>query len=222
MPHGSVTLVLFLYNRDLHCFLFGPSTKPQKVGDLANKCDVIFIIEFQPAGFYPFTNINQKELVDKIMPFSWIDATFDTSIKRAFLTSSAVDEILQAVEEILLLHIRSKYPKELSLAMKAIIQAEGVINSEEISDHASYCSRHLNRLFNQYLGLSMKSFSRLVRINKAIRLMNDKRTTLADVGNTLGYYDESHFVKDFKLVCAITPQAYKSRMSDFYNEIAKY
>ena len=48
MPHGSVTLVLFQYKSQFYDFLFGSITKPVKVGDFANKCDVMFIIEFQP------------------------------------------------------------------------------------------------------------------------------------------------------------------------------
>lgn len=37
MPHGSVTLVLFKDSSGLHSFLFGPTTKPQRVGDIANR-----------------------------------------------------------------------------------------------------------------------------------------------------------------------------------------
>ncbi|WP_302417647.1 helix-turn-helix domain-containing protein, partial [Blautia marasmi] len=80
----------------------------------------------------------------------------------------------------------------------------------------------LNRLFNVHLGISMKSFSRLVRINKSFQLLNEKSNSLASICEKLGYYDVSHFVKDFKLVCNITPQQYRTNMSDFYNEIAKF
>ena len=54
MPHGSVTLVLFYYHSELYSFFFGPTTMPVKVGDIANQCDILFIVEFQPAGLYPF------------------------------------------------------------------------------------------------------------------------------------------------------------------------
>ena len=99
---------------------------------------------------------------------------------------------------------------------------EGILTSIEISDKAYYSPRHLNRLFNLYLGMSMKSFSRLVRINRSIRLLNEKGNPLAFICEKLHYYDVSHFVKDFRLVCGITPQVYRSNMSDFYSEIAKY
>lgn len=222
MPHGSVTLVLFYYNTELHSFLFGPTTKSIKVGNIANKCETIFIIEFQPAGFFPIKKINQNELTDKIIPFSLIDHSLDTEMKKIFRASVSIDELLVEFEKKLLQSILFQSPRELALAMKVIIQMEGVITSAEISNKVFYCPRHLNRLFNLYIGMSMKSFSRLVRINKSFHLLNDKANTLAIVCEKLGYYDVPHFVKDFKIVCNITPQEYRTNMSDFYSEIAKF
>lgn len=222
MPHGSVTLVIYHNLAGVHTLLFGPCTKPQRVGDLANKCDVIFIIEFQPAGFYPFTERYQKELTDRIVPFSLIDAAGDRTIRNIFVNALSVDTLVDDLEQELIRNMRRIYPEELSAAVKAIIQMEGVITSEEISNHVFYSTRHLNRLFNLYLGMSMKAFSRLVRINKSIQLLNESKTTLAFVCETLGYYDVSHLVKEFKIVCGITPQEYRTNMSDFYSEVAKF
>lgn len=222
MPHGSVTLVFFDYHSEIHSFLFGPTTKSVRVGEIANKCDVIFIIEFQPAGFFPFTEINQKELTDRIVPFSMLDDSLDKAMRGIFETAASVDGLLSGMEEKLMQSIQYPYPEELSLAVKAIIQMEGIMTSAEISNNAFYCTRHLNRMFNQYLGMSMKSFSRLVRINKSVQLLNEKANTLAFICEKMGYYDSSHFIKDFKIVCGITPQEYRSNMSDFYSEIAKF
>lgn len=222
MPHGSVTLVLFKDSSGLHSFLFGPTTKPQRVGDIANKCDIIFIIEFQPAGYFPFSKISQKELTDKVLPFSSVDDFLDQAIRDIFSTSSSVDELLPALEKLLIASIRFQYPEELALTIKTIIQMEGILTSTELSSRVFYSSRHLNRLFNLYLGMSTKSFSRLVRINKSIQLLNESSNTLVSICEKLGYYDVSHFVKDFKMVCGITPQEYRNKMSDFYSEIAKF
>lgn len=222
MPHGSVTLVLFYHNTKIHSFLFGPATKSIKVGDIANQCDIIFIIEFQPAGFFPFKKIDQNELTDQIMPLSLIDHSLDTAMRNIFAASLSVDGLLLEFEKLLLQSILFQYPKELTLAITVIIHMQGVITSAEISKKVFYSSRHLNRLFNLYIGMSMKSFSRLVRINKSFQLLNEKENTLAIICEKLGYYDVSHFVKDFKTVCNITPQEYRTNMSDFYSEIAKF
>lgn len=222
LPHGSVTLVLFYYNREIHSFFFGPTTKPIKVGNLANQCDTIFIVEFQPAGFSPFQKINQNELTDQIVPFSLIDASLDTAIRHIFETSVSADELLSQCEERLLHSILFPYPEELAHAIQAVIRTDGVITPLDISKNVFYCPRHLNRLFHFYIGTGVKSFARLVRINRSIQLLNETSHTLSSICEKLGYYDVSHFVKDFKMICNITPQTYRTNMSDFYSEIAKF
>ncbi|WP_332869498.1 AraC family transcriptional regulator [Clostridioides difficile] len=222
IPHGSVTLVFFYDATGLHSLLFGPTTKPKTVGSIANRCDVILIIEFQPAGFFPLIGIQQSELIDKVVPFSIINTSLDLEIKKIFNESLSIDKLILKLEELLISNIKMEYSYEFILAIQLIIQNSGNISSQEISKKVFYSSRHLNRLFNQYLGLSMKSFSRLVRINKSIKLLNNNKTSLMSICNELGFYDIPHFIKDFKIVCGITPQKYRANMSDFYSEIAKF
>lgn len=222
MPHGSVTLVLFSYCTEIYSILFGSTTKPVKVGNIANKCDVIFIVEFQPAGICPFIKLNHKELTDKIVPFSMVHSSLDTTLRNIFMTSLTVIDLLLEFEKTLLQSIQFRYPTELEHAIKTIIQMKGNISSAELTGTVFYCSRHLNRLFNSNLGMSIKSFTRLVRINNSIQLLNDYTNTLEFICEKLGYYDVSHFIKEFKIICGLTPQEYKDNMSDFYSEIAKY
>ncbi|HBG7285564.1 TPA: helix-turn-helix transcriptional regulator [Clostridioides difficile] len=222
IPHGSVTLVFFYDATGLHSLLFGPTTKPKTVGNIANRCDVILIIEFQPAGFFPLIGIQQSELIDKVVPFSIINTSLDLEIKKIFNESLSIDKLILKLEELLISNIKIEYSYEFILAIQLIIENSGNISSQEISKKVFYSSRHLNRLFNQYLGLSMKSFSRLVRINKSIKLLNNNKTSLMYICNELGFYDIPHFIKDFKIVCGITPQKYRANMSDFYSEIAKF
>ncbi|SJP21131.1 Arabinose operon regulatory protein [Clostridioides difficile] len=222
IPHGSVTLVFFYDATGLHSLLFGPTTKPKTVGSIANRCDVIIIIEFQPAGFFPLIGIQQSELIDKVVPFSIINTSLDLEIKKIFNESLSIDKLILKLEELLISNIKIEYSYEFILAIQLIIQNSGNMSSQEISKKVFYSSRHLNRLFNQYLGLSMKSFSRLVRINKSIKLLNNNKTSLMSICNELGFYDIPHFIKDFKIVCGITPQKYRANMSDFYSEIAKF
>ncbi|EGT3846006.1 AraC family transcriptional regulator [Clostridioides difficile] len=222
IPHGSVTLVFFYDATGLHSLLFGPTTKPKTVGNIANRCDVILIIEFQPAGFFPLIGIQQSELIDKVVPFSIINTSLDLEIKKIFNESLSIDKLILKLEELLISNIKIEYSYEFILAIQLIIQNSGNISSQEISKKVFYSSRHLNRLFNQYLGLSKKSFSRLVRINKSIKLLNNNKTSLMYICNELGFYDIPHFIKDFKIVCGITPQKYRANMSDFYSEIAKF
>ena len=52
MPHGSATLVLFNYNAELYSFLFGPTTKSIKVGDIANNVMPYSLLNFNQQDFF--------------------------------------------------------------------------------------------------------------------------------------------------------------------------
>lgn len=85
-----------------------------------------------------------------------------------------------------------------------------------------YSERHLNRIFNQFLGMSVKTYSRLIRINRVLQTIKQKETQLSKLAQDLGYYGQSHFIHDFKAVCGVNPTEYKEKMSDFYNEDFKF
>jgi len=43
-------------------------------------------------------------------------------------------------------------------------------------------------------------------------------SVIAAVSELAGFQDPSHFVRDFELICGITPKTYRDNMSDFYNK----
>ncbi|MDH6363052.1 AraC-like DNA-binding protein [Enterococcus sp. PF1-24] len=222
MPHGSVTLVYYHNESGLQHMLFGATTEPKKVGEIANKCDVIFIIEFQPAGFFPFSGIKQNQLLNTIDSLATINPLIDKTLREFFLKEELAESLFVKVEKLLADNIQEKYPVELTAAIQLITENSGKLTSKSISQRVSYSERQLNRFFNQYLGISLKAFSRIVRVNHSLRLLNQAQKSLMEIFVALGYYDSSHFIKDFKIVCGITPQEYRKNMSDFYSEVAKF
>ncbi len=61
-----------------------------------------------------------------------IDHSLNTAMEEIFKTSLSVDELLFQFEEVILQSILFQYPKELALAIKTIIQMEGVITSADL------------------------------------------------------------------------------------------
>lgn len=222
IPHGSATLV-FSYDRSgLYSNLFGPITKPCAVGGLANQYNMLLIIEFQPAGLSAFTGANQKELADQIIPFEMINSPLNRLILEALESAGSLNELMGLLDSRLLENLYAVSPFELQIATKLMIEHMGNISCKELSDIVYYSQRHLNRIFENYLGMSTKTFSRMVRINKAVRLIQNPQCSITRASHETGFYDLSHFIHDFESVCGMTPQKYRSNMSDFYSEIAKF
>lgn len=130
--------------------------------------------------------------------------------------------MIRDIDSLLLTNIKASLSPELHFSVQNIIQNMGSLSVKELSDTVYYSQRHLNRLFSQCIGMNTKTFSRLVRINSAIRLLHNPQNSITNASNLSGFYDLPHFIHDFKSICGISPQEYRREMSDFYSEIAKF
>lgn len=223
VPHGSATLVLACNERGICANLFGPITQPAHVGMEANNFALLFIVEFQPAGYYAFSGMPQKELTDCVFPFEEVNPTINRPMIRVLDSAASVHSLIDKVDKLFLAHLKNDfYRQEFSQASHMIVHSGGTRSVRELSEDVFYSQRHLGRIFDEYLGVNIKSFSRLVRVNRAIRLLQRRDYSFTQVFMKTGFYDMPHFINDFKAICGITPQEYRDNMSDFYNEIAKF
>ena len=222
MPCGCSTLSIENDGKGLFVDLDGPTTKPHIVGSQANQPQMIVTIEFRPAGLYALTGINQSELTDQTIAFEAVNPALSKMISDIVEKTESVDELLTGLDMLLLENMYAAYHPQLKQIFQAIYHCAGSVNIKKLSDEAHYSERQLNRIFQQHVGVSGKSFSRLVRINHAFRLLKNPKSSLTFVSDVMGFYDVSHFIRDFGLVCGITPQAYRNNMSDFYINPTKF
>ena len=133
IPHGSATLVFSCDRNGISSNLFGPATKPYMVGSHANHFDMLFIIEFQPAGLYAYTGIQQKELTDHIIPFELIDSMLCRLIAELLENAGSIHELITGLDRLLLSNLHTTYPSELNQATHMIIESAGNISARELS-----------------------------------------------------------------------------------------
>ena len=223
IPHGCVTLVFSFDGNRTSGNLFGPATKPACVGSAANRSLLLFIVEFQPAGYYAFSGMPQNELTDRVIDFEIIYPAFNRLMTRQIEMAADIYSLIAEIDRLFLAHLKiAFYSNEFSLANQMIVDSGGRVSVKELSQNIFFSERHLGRIFNEYMGVNMKAFSRLVRVNKAIRLLRRPHFSITQAYLQTGYYDMPHFIHDFKSICGITPQEYRDNLSDFYSEIAKY
>ncbi|MGO3603153.1 MAG: helix-turn-helix domain-containing protein [Enterococcus malodoratus] len=222
IPHGCATLVFGFKDQTLTSQLMGPATKAARVGDQAGSFDQIVIVEFQPAGLYAFLGFSQNELTDQHFSFDLLHAKLNQGMLDLLETVESVQALISGIDQLFLQANSNSYPSELAIVTKSIVDQAGNRSLKQLSQDVFYSERHLTRLFNSYLGMSPKTFSRLVRVNQTIRLLNAPNSEITKAYEATGYYDFSHFNRDFKQITGNTPQEYRRKMSDFYSEIAKF
>ena len=222
LPHGSATLVLSQGQQGFQSDLFGPLTKPCTVGERANQWERLLIVEFQPAGLAAFTRVSQRELTDRVVPFAAVHPALNRLLLEALAAATSLDELVARLDRCLGAALSPTCPAALQAAVGAVIARGGSVPQRELSAAACYSPRHLSRLFAAHLGLGPKTFSRLVRVNRVLRLLQNPRCSITRAAGETAFCDPSHLIRDFQAICGLTPQAYRDNMSDFYSEIAKF
>ncbi|QNL48408.1 AraC family transcriptional regulator [Olivibacter sp. SDN3] len=127
----------------------------------------------------------------------------------AINTTNSIFEILKEAFNTfftsLALAQNSLLDKRLFHAIKSIIDARGTLNIERDLDVA-LSSRQLRRLFSFYIGESPKTFSKIVRFQNILHA----KPSLEDLRKNklffnAGYYDQAHFIKEFKNMYGLLP-----------------
>jgi AraC-like DNA-binding protein len=92
---------------------------------------------------------------------------------------------------------------------KEIIQVKDIAQREVISE------KQVTRIFNNRVGVSAKTFMKIIRFQNAIKIINTRKIAkLVDIALEEGYYDQSHFIRDFYEFTGINPSEYIKKMTN--------
>jgi len=93
-------------------------------------------------------------------------------------------------------------------AWKELVATGGRARIHDLVREVGWSERHFATRFRSEIGLSPKAFARVLRFARAVRLLtNGIAPSLADIAPTCGYYDQAHFIRDFRAFAGTTPTA---------------
>jgi len=132
-------------------------------------------------------------------------------------------ESVRQAEAILLARLeRFRRPDDaLSHAIALILGSGGCVSIACLADKMGVNSRKLDRTFNTRVGLSPKTLCRIVRFQQIFRLIerSENAADWAQIALDCGYYDQSHFIKEFRTFAGKRPTAYfaeQNSLSDYF------
>ncbi|HYD92001.1 MAG TPA: AraC family transcriptional regulator [Flavobacterium sp.] len=101
-------------------------------------------------------------------------------------------------------------------ALQLILNSNGSIKVEELSDELATNRKTLLRLFRKHLCCSVEEYKKLVMFRNALNYAQKagEDTTLTDVALYSLYYDQAHYIKHFKSVTKQSPKALLSKLTD--------
>lgn len=145
-----------------------------------------------------------------------IDVTGNASgnLYSKLLNAASVKERIQFTEEFLL-HKLSVSEKKLgkialvSKVMKELTRENFVDNIENVASRYGITSRYLQKIFLQHTGLTPKLYSKINRFQNSLQLVaKNIDLSLTSIAYECGYFDQSHFIREFKSFTGLLPSAY--------------
>jgi AraC-like DNA-binding protein len=191
------------------CFVIGQLTQPLEIEPTGRTG--IFSVRFRPEGFLLFSTIPIKEMENRAVSLEKLFGKDGQEIEERILNTHSISERINLIETFLLSRLADTQTIDriIKSTVETILTANGQLSIDELSKQININRRQLERKFSSAIGLSPKQLSRTIRLQAMLKILLNKNftslTTLAYEGE---FYDQAHFIKDFKEFTGFTPKQF--------------
>jgi AraC-like DNA-binding protein len=180
------------------------------------KHKVITII-FHPYGAYRLLGIGQSEFKDRNTNFFDLLSGRERILEQQFLDCQCYQQALPILETFLLRLLSEKrekpnYARIASLCRILEQRSNDVLLLKHICKETAFSKSSMERQFIEFVGVSPKYYQRMVRFKNLLSHIRQQKNTVqwTEVAYQFGYYDQAHFIKDFKIFYGKTPSAFST------------
>lgn len=196
--------------------LWGQITRPMFIKSVGK--NTMLGIRFFPHAASCFIRENIEVLNNQVNDFRDVCDGSVSDLHVKILESSSWSKRITMLEEFLFDKLARCDKKTEKIAvitnvMEEISQDDFFDNIENVASRYGITSRYLQKLFLQYTGLTPKLYSKINRFQNSLKLVAKKDTSLTSIAYDCGYFDQSHFIREFKTFTGLTPSAYTSHYS---------
>ncbi|MCG8372403.1 MAG: helix-turn-helix transcriptional regulator [Balneolales bacterium] len=178
-------------------------------------------IKFKPFGITKLFGVNMLSLTDTVIPLNEIlEQPFEEiseSMDSENPYSGKIDSLNEFFSQVPVYETAND--QLIELAIRTIFRKHGLITVSELNEIAGTSERKLERLFNKYIGLSPKFYTRIIRFNYIYSLVQKEKMSWSRLAQMSGFYDQSHFISNFQEFTGEDPSEYffeEENMANFF------
>jgi len=171
----------------------------------------MIVVVFQPYAVKAFFPMSMYEFHEKNIALDDIGDPALNDLKKRVLDTVDDNQCISMIESYLLnrLHSFDEYNMKRIDAVIKGINEQPMINVTDLSQIACLSDKQLNRVFAEYVGSMPKEFIRIVRLQRALYLLQNSATeNFTQLAYECGFYDQAHLIKEFKAFSGYTPKEY--------------
>lgn len=191
--------------------LWGQLIQPLKFKSLGK--NIMLGMRFYPHTAAIFLNADVSLFNNQVTDLMDVVGKSAQILHSRLLDTVSINKRIAYIEKFLLTKL-SHFEKKLDkivLLNRVIIelkQDDFFDTIHHVASRYGITSRYLQKLFSQYTGLSPKQYIKINRFQNSLQLVAKKKSSLTSIAYECGYFDQSHFIREFKSFTGFIPSDY--------------
>jgi AraC-like DNA-binding protein len=180
------------------------------------------IVQFKKGKAFPFLSEPMQHLTNLVVDAELVLKTEILNIREGLLEAATPMQKFKELEKKLVHCYRSQLRGNpfVEFGIQKILEAPNQCSIREISGKAGYSQKHIIKLFKENVGVTPKEFLKVIRFQKAVQQVEQQAVVdWSTIAFDCGFYDQSHFIADFKTFSGFTPTEYVRQKGDFLNYV---
>lgn len=167
-------------------------------------------IQFTPTGFHRLFNLDASRFTDQCTDFDKVLPETARTLEKRWMEPLSDEALFTAVEtELVDLQASAIRADDVEQAIALVEKHRGQIRVKSLSADCHTNPRQLHRRFLKVVGVGPKQFAKTVQLKSVMMaLESTDDTSLKNLAQEYGYFDQSHFVHDFQRFIGMNPQAF--------------
>lgn len=196
-------------------FVFGQITQYIEIAPTG--ISGIVAARFLPEGLMPF-NLPISLLENKAVSLTELFGEKGKELEDDVIASSDNMQRIKLIETFLLSCLANPQTIDsiTKTCVEAIFESKGQMGITALADKMYINRRNMERKFTSVIGMSPKQLSKVVRLQATLKMLEQQKfSSLTSLAYENGYYDQAHFIKDFKEFTGISPKLFFSENMKF-------
>jgi AraC-like DNA-binding protein len=238
LPDGNTELIIdlgekpqFIHDNDTlkviqrctHAWVSGVRTRPITIP--SGTGNHLMVVAFKKGAASPFYSFPMNEITDSVVMADLIFGRSICELRERLSGTSSVAEMFRLVESFLItqagdkLHVNAP-SRCIQHAIAHITGYPHIFRFQAFSEHIGYSQKHFIDLFRKQVGVTPKQYLKIIRFQKAVLQAGTAQTiNWSRLAQESGFYDQAHFIHDFKEFSGFTPHEYQQRKNAELNYV---
>lgn len=202
-----------IMSMDKTAYILGQTRSYTRISGCHRNGGYIIGVRFKPLGLAKITGINMTHLTDHAIDAEDVWSGEMKLLYEAMDEAKTIESSIAVLENFLknrrrIVRVDSRL-HTVAAAISIMERNRGNLSCQMLQGLTNTTKKTMERNFMNYHGMKPKTYLRIIRFNFARRAMEHSlKTNLTELAHHLGYFDQSHFIKDFKRFSGGTPTEY--------------